>query len=81
MGSMKVLLVDPVGASYGFSPALAYLGAFLKARRVETKGLELNNLRASTADETMKQVVLDFLAGAYRDFGSSSTNYRWSQSI
>lgn len=75
---MKVLLVDPVGASYGFSPALAYLGAFLKAKGIETKGLDLNNLRASTADETMKQVVREFRPDLI-GYSVLYTNYRWLQ--
>lgn len=75
---MKALLVDPVGASYGFSPALAYIGAFLKSKGVETKGLALSNLRASTADETMKQVVREFRPDLI-GYSVLYTNYRWLQ--
>ena len=75
---MKVLLVDPVGGSYGFSSALAYIGAFLKSKGIETQGLNLNNFHASAAEETVRQVIDGFqpdLVG----YSVLYTNYRWLQ--
>lgn len=75
---MKVLLVDPVGASYGLSPALGYIGAFLKNKGTETKGLDLNNLHASLAEKTAQQMVLEFRPDVI-GYSILYTNYRWLQ--
>ena len=75
---MKVLLVDPVGASYGLSPALAMIGAFLRSKGVETKGLDLNNLNVSLAEEVAQQRISEFQPGLI-GYSVLYTNYRWLQ--
>ncbi len=75
---MKVLLVDPVGASYGLSPALAYIGAFLKSKGVETKGLDLNNLHVSLAEKVAEQRISEFKPDLI-GYSVLYTNYRWLQ--
>jgi anaerobic magnesium-protoporphyrin IX monomethyl ester cyclase len=76
--SKKVLLVDPVGASYGVSPALAYIGAFLKSKGIETKGLDLNSHHASVADEMAKHTIQEFQPHVI-GYSVLYTNYRWLQ--
>jgi radical SAM superfamily enzyme YgiQ (UPF0313 family) len=75
---MKVLLVDPVGASYGLNPALAYIGAFLKRKGIETKGLDLNSHHASMADEIAKRTIEGFQPDMI-GYSVLYTNYRWLQ--
>lgn len=75
---MKVLLVDPVGASYGLSPALAYIGAFLKTKGVEIEGLDLNNLYVSVAEEVAQQKISEFQPDLI-GYSVLYTNYRWLQ--
>jgi len=74
----KVLLIDPLGASYGLSPALAYIGAFLKSKGMDCRGLDLNNLHVSVADETMKRTVLEFKPDII-GYSVLYTSYRWLQ--
>jgi anaerobic magnesium-protoporphyrin IX monomethyl ester cyclase len=71
-------LVDPVGASYGLSPSLCYIGSFLKSKGIETKGLDLNNLHASLAEETAQRMVLEFQPDVI-GYSILYTNYRWLQ--
>jgi anaerobic magnesium-protoporphyrin IX monomethyl ester cyclase len=75
---VKVLLVDPAGASYGLSPALAIIGAFLKSEGIEVKGLDLNNLHISLAEEVAQQKISKFQPDLI-GYSILYTNYRWLQ--
>lgn len=72
---MKILLVDPVGISFGPSPALAYIGASLKARGYTVKGLDLSDFRGN-AGKREREVIEEYRPDII-GFSVLYSNYNW----
>jgi len=72
---MKILLVDPVGVTFGPAPALAYIGAFLKTKGYSVKGLDLSDFRGNPYKRE-REVIEEYRPDII-GFSVLYSNYNW----
>ena len=72
---MKILLVDPVGVTFGPASALAYLGALLKTKGYSVKGLDLSDFRGNSYKRE-REVIEEYRSDVI-GFSVLYSNYNW----